>query len=238
MLQNTKAKKQTYSLRSLADFKGKILESHFEGTELLINNRELFVNFVGRFNAYNLLAVYGAAVSLGKDPEEVLVVLSSLHPVSGRFQTLQSPKGFTAISDYAHSPDALVNVLNTIQEVLNGRGQIITVVGCGGNRDKGKRPIMAKEASRLSDKLILTSDNPRMEDPEAIIQDMVAGLTPADKEHTLTITDRKMAIKTAVMLAQKGDIILVAGKGHENYQDIQGVKHHFDDREIVWELIK
>lgn len=238
MLQNTKAKKLTYSLRSLADFKGKILESHFEGTELLINNRELFVNFVGRFNAYNLLAVYGAAVSLGKDPEEVLVVLSSLHPVSGRFQTLQSPKGFTAIIDYAHTPDALVNVLNTIQEVLNGRGQIITVVGCGGNRDKGKRPIMAKEASRLSDKLILTSDNPRMEDPEAIIQDMVAGLTPADKEHTLTITDRKMAIKTAVMLAQKGDIILVAGKGHENYQDIQGVKHHFDDREIVWELIK
>lgn len=236
MLQNTKAKKLTYSLRSMADFKGKILESHMEGTELLINNRELFANFVGRFNAYNLLAVYGAAVSLGKEPEEVLVVLSSLHSVSGRFQTIQSPKGCTAIVDYAHTPDALVNVLNTIQEVLDGKGEIITVVGCGGNRDKGKRPIMAKEACRLSDKLILTSDNPRLEDPDAIIQDMIAGLTPADKERTLSITDRKMAIKTAVMLAQKGDIILVAGKGHENYQDIQGVKHHFDDREILMEL--
>lgn len=236
MLQNTKAKKLTYSLRSMADFKGKILESHMEGTELLINNRELFANFVGRFNAYNLLAVYGAAVSLGKEPEEVLVVLSSLHSVSGRFQTIQSPKGCTAIVDYAHTPDALVNVLSTIQEVLDGKGEIITVVGCGGNRDKGKRPIMAKEACRLSDKLILTSDNPRLEDPDAIIQDMIAGLTPADKERTLSITDRKMAIKTAVMLAQKGDIILVAGKGHENYQDIQGVKHHFDDREILMEL--
>lgn len=236
MLQNTAARKLTYSLRTLADFKGKILESHFEGTELLINNREVNVHFVGRFNAYNLLAVYGAAVSLGKEPEEVLVVLSTLHSVSGRFQTIRSPKGFTAIVDYAHTPDALVNVLNTIHEVLDGSGRVITVVGCGGNRDKGKRPIMAKEACRLSDQLILTSDNPRMEEPEAIIEDMVAGLTSADLEHTLCITDRAQAIKAAAMLAQKGDVILVAGKGHEDYQDVKGVKHHFDDREKLREI--
>lgn len=236
MLQNTAARKLTYSLRTLADFKGKILESHFEGTELLINNREVNVHFVGRFNAYNLLAVYGAAVSLGKDPEEVLVILSTLHSVSGRFQTIQSPAGFTAIVDYAHTPDALVNVLNAIHEVLDGNGRVITVVGCGGNRDKGKRPLMAKEACRLSDQLILTSDNPRMEEPDEIIKDMVAGLTPADMEHTLCITDRAQAIKTATMLAKKGDVILVAGKGHEDYQDVKGVKHHFDDREVLMDL--
>ncbi|MGM9760342.1 MAG: UDP-N-acetylmuramoyl-L-alanyl-D-glutamate--2,6-diaminopimelate ligase [Parabacteroides sp.] len=233
MQQNTRARKLTYSLRTLADFKGKILESHFEGTELLINNREVNVHFVGRFNAYNLLAVYGAAVTLGVEPEEALVILSTLHSVSGRFQTIQSPLGYTAIVDYAHTPDALVNVLNTIHEVLDGNGKVITVVGCGGNRDKGKRPIMAKESSRLSDQLILTSDNPRLEDPEAIIQDMVAGLNATDMEHTLCITDRKQAIKTATMLAKKGDVILIAGKGHEDYQDVQGVKHHFDDREVV-----
>ena len=185
MLQNTAAKKLTYSLRTLADFKGKILESHFEGTEMIINGREVVVHFVGRFNAYNLLAVYGAAVSLGKDPEETLIVLSTLHSVSGRFETIQSPKGYTAIVDYAHTPDALTNVLNGIDEVLNGRGRIITVVGAGGNRDKGKRPLMAKEAAKLSDQVILTSDNPRFEEPDDIINDMVAGLSKADEGRTL-----------------------------------------------------
>ena len=238
MLQNTAARKLTYSLRTLADFKGKILESHFEGTEMLVNGREVMTRFVGRFNAYNLLAVYGAAVSLGKDPEEVLVVLSDLHSVSGRFQTIQSPSGYTAIVDYAHTPDALTNVLNSIHEVLNGNGRVITVVGCGGNRDKGKRPIMAKEAAKLSDQLILTSDNPRFEKPDEIIKDMVAGLNAADMEHTLCITDRAQAIKTATMLARKGDVILVAGKGHEDYQEVKGVKHHFDDREQLKEIFK
>lgn len=234
MLQNTVAKKLTYSLRTLADFKGKIVESHFDGTEMTINNKEVSVQFVGRFNAYNLLAVYGAAVSLGKEPEEVLRILSTLHSVAGRFETIRSKKvGCTAIVDYAHTPDALTNVLNGIHEVLEGKGRVITVVGCGGNRDKGKRPMMAKEAFRLSDQLILTSDNPRFEEPDAIIQDMVAGLTPDDMQHTLCITDREQAIKTAVALAKKGDVILVAGKGHEDYQEIKGIKHHFDDREII-----
>ena len=236
MLQNTQAKKLTYSLRTVADFKGKILESHFEGTDLLINDKEVTVRFVGRFNAYNLLAVYGAAVSLGADPDEVLVALSAMHPVSGRFETIHSPEGFTAIVDYAHTPDALTNVLNSIHEVLEGKGRIITVVGAGGNRDKGKRPLMAKEAVRLSDQVILTSDNPRFEEPDAIIQDMVAGLTKADLERTLCITDRAQAIKTATMLAKQGDVILVAGKGHEDYQEVKGVKHHFDDREQLRKL--
>lgn len=237
MLQNTKAKKLTYSLRTLADFKGKILESHFDGTELLINNREVSVQFVGRFNAYNLLAVYGAAVALGKEPEEILITLSTLHSVAGRFETIRSPKGFTIIVDYAHTPDALINVLNGIHEVLDGNGKVITVVGCGGNRDKGKRPMMAKEAVRLSDQVILTSDNPRFEEPDSIIEDMVAGLSTADMDKTLCITDRKQAIKTAITLAQKGDVVLVAGKGHEDYQEVKGIKHHFDDRETVKLLI-
>lgn len=237
MLQNTKAKKLTYSLRTLADFKGKILESHFDGTELLINNREVSVQFVGRFNAYNLLAVYGAAVALGKEPEEILITLSTLHSVAGRFETIRSPKGFTVIVDYAHTPDALTNVLNGIYEVLDGNGKVITVVGCGGNRDKGKRPMMAKEAVRLSDQVILTSDNPRFEEPDSIIEDMVAGLSTADMDKTLCITDRKQAIKTAITLAQKGDVVLVAGKGHEDYQEVKGIKHHFDDRETVRLLI-
>ena len=236
MLQNTQAKKLTYSLRTVADFKGKILESHFEGTDMLINDKEVTVRFVGRFNAYNLLAVYGAAVSLGADPDEVLVALSAMHPVAGRFETIHSPEGFTAIVDYAHTPDALTNVLNSIHEVLEGKGRIITVVGAGGNRDKGKRPLMAKEAARLSDQVILTSDNPRFEEPDAIIQDMVAGLTKADLERTLCITDRAQAIKTATMLAKRGDVILVAGKGHEDYQEVKGVKHHFDDREQLRKL--
>ena len=233
MLQNTAATKRTYSLQTVADFKGKILETHFEGTELLINDREVAVHFVGRFNASNLLAVYGTAVSLGQDPETVLVVLSDLRPVTGRFETLSSPLGYTAIVDYAHTPDALTNVLNSIHDVLRGNGRVITVVGAGGNRDKGKRPLMAKEAAKHSDQLILTSDNPRFEDPDAIIEEMLAGLSPVDSEHTLCITDRKQAIKTAVCLAKKGDVILVAGKGHEDYQEINGIKHHFDDREIL-----
>lgn len=237
MLQNTKAKKLTYSLRTLADFKEKILESHFDGTELLINNREVSVQFVGRFNAYNLLAVYGAAVALGKEPEEILITLSTLYSVAGRFETIRSPKGFTVIVDYAHTPDALTNVLNGIHEVLDGNGKVITVVGCGGNRDKGKRPMMAKEAVRLSDQVILTSDNPRFEEPDSIIEDMVAGLSTADMDKTLCITDRKQAIKTAITLAQKGDVVLVAGKGHEDYQEVKGIKHHFDDRETVKLLI-
>ena len=236
MLQNTSATKLTYSLRTLADVKGRILESHFEGTLLTINDKEVMVHFVGRFNAYNLLAVYGAAVALGKEPEEVLVVLSTLHSVSGRFETIQSPLGYTAIVDYAHTPDALTNVLNGILEVLDSRGRILTVVGAGGNRDKGKRPIMAKEAAKSSDQVILTSDNPRFEEPEDIIQDMVAGLNKEELQRTICITDRSQAIKTAALLAKKGDVILIAGKGHEDYQDVKGVKHHFDDREIVREL--
>ncbi|MDR0843761.1 MAG: UDP-N-acetylmuramoyl-L-alanyl-D-glutamate--2,6-diaminopimelate ligase [Tannerella sp.] len=233
MLQNTAARKLTYSLQTLADFKGKILESHFEGTELAINRKEVNVHFVGRFNAYNLLAVYGAAIALGKEPEEILIALSALHPVAGRFETIHSPAGYTAIVDYAHTPDALTNVLNGIHEVLSGNGRIITVVGAGGNRDRGKRPLMAKEACKLSDQLILTSDNPRFEEPDEIIRDMVAGLNNSDLERTLCITDRTQAIKTATLLAKKGDVILIAGKGHEDYQDVKGVKHHFDDRETV-----
>jgi len=236
MLQNTKAKKLTYSLQTLADFKGKILESHFNGTDMLINGKEVSVQFVGRFNAYNLLAVYGASVTLGVEPDDALRILSTLHSVAGRFQHIPSPLGYTAIVDYAHTPDALVNVLNTIHEILNKKGRVITVVGCGGNRDKGKRPIMAKESSRLSDQLILTSDNPRFEEPDDILKDMIAGLTSEDMRHTLCITDRTQAIRTATTIAQKGDVILVAGKGHEDYQEIKGVKHHFDDREILREI--
>ncbi len=236
MLQNTAARKLTYSLRTLADFKGKILESHFDGTDLTINDREVMVHFVGKFNAYNLLAVYGATVSLGVDPEEALIILSTLHSVSGRFETIPSPLGYTAIVDYAHTPDALTNVLNGIHEVLQGNGKIITVVGAGGNRDKGKRPLMAQEAVRLSDQVILTSDNPRFEEPDEIIRDMAAGLSPADMNRTLMITDRTQAIRTATMLAQKGDVILVAGKGHEDYQEVKGIKYHFDDREKLKEI--
>ena len=238
MLQNTAACKLAYSLQTIADFKGKIVESHFEGTELIINGRELNVRFVGRFNAYNLLAVYGAAIALGKNPEEVCIALSALHPVSGRFETIRSPQGFTAIVDYAHTPDALTNVLNSIHDVLNRKGRIITVVGAGGNRDKGKRPLMAKEAHRLSDMVILTSDNPRFEDPDAIIQDMLAGLNAKEQTETLCISDRAQAIKAAIHFAKKGDVILIAGKGHEDYQEIKGVKYRFDDRETVKDIFK
>lgn len=238
MTQNTRAKVYTYSLRSLSDFKGKLLESHFEGMILDFNNRELSVQFIGKFNASNLLAVFGAAVLLGKKEEDVLVALSTLRPVSGRFETVRSPEGYTAIVDYAHTPDALVNVLNAIHGVVEGKGQIITVCGAGGNRDKGKRPLMAKEAAKLSDRVIITSDNPRFEEPQDIINDMLAGLDKDDMRKTISIVDRREAIKTACMLAQPGDVILVAGKGHENYQDVKGVKHHFDDKEVLSEIMK
>ena len=236
MTQNTKAKIQTYSLRSLSDFKGKVLEDGFEGMLLDINNIEVFVQFIGRFNAYNLLAVYGAACLLGKKPEDVLLALSTLLPVSGRFDSLRSSKGQTAIIDYAHTPDALVNVLETIHEVLNGKGKVITVVGAGGNRDKGKRPIMAQEAVKQSDKVIITSDNPRFEEPQDIINDMLAGLSKEDLKKVISIVDRKEAIRTACMLAQVNDVVLVAGKGHENYQEIKGIKYHFDDKEIIKDI--
>ena len=238
MLQNTAATKKAYSLMKDADFKCKVIESRLNSTLLQINNRGVEVLFTGKFNAYNLLAVYGAMYLLGFDPEDILIKMSMLVPVAGRFQTFESPKGYTAIIDYAHTPDALVNVLNSIHDVINGNGKVITVVGCGGNRDKGKRPIMAKEAAKLSDKVILTSDNPRFEDPNEIIADMVAGLDVTDKAKTIRITDRKEAIRTAAALAEKGDVILIAGKGHEDYQEICGVKHHFDDKEIVMEIFK
>ncbi len=238
MLQNTKSKKFTYSLRSLADFKGKVLESHVEGMLLDINNHEVAVHFIGKFNASNLLAVFGASVLLGKNEEDVLVAMSTLYPVAGRLDTIHSSNGITGVVDYAHTPDALVNVLSSLQEVMNGKGHIITVVGAGGNRDKGKRPIMAKEAVKGSDRVIITSDNPRFEEPQDIINDMLAGLDAKDMEKTLSIADRKEAIRTACMLAQKGDVVLVAGKGHEDYQEIKGVKHHFDDREVLREIFK
>ncbi|MBQ3858655.1 MAG: UDP-N-acetylmuramoyl-L-alanyl-D-glutamate--2,6-diaminopimelate ligase [Prevotella sp.] len=236
MVQNTKATVKTYSIRTLADFSAKILECHFDGMELEVNGKEVNVQFIGKFNVSNLLAVYGAAVMLGKDPEDVLVALSALHSVNGRLQPFHSPNGYTAIVDYAHTPDALENVLNAIHEVLNGKGHVITVCGAGGNRDKGKRPLMAQEAVKQSDKVIITSDNPRFEEPQDIINDMLAGLDNKQMKKVISIVDRKEGIRTACMLAQKGDVILIAGKGHENYQDIKGVKHHFDDKEVLQEI--
>ncbi|MBR1526384.1 MAG: UDP-N-acetylmuramoyl-L-alanyl-D-glutamate--2,6-diaminopimelate ligase [Prevotella sp.] len=236
MVQNTKANVKTYSTRQIADFRARLLECHFEGMYLEIDGREVGVQFIGKFNVSNLLAVYGTAVCLGKKLEDILVVMSTLKSVSGRLQPVNSPSGITAIVDYAHTPDALSNVLNAIHEVLNGRGKVITVCGAGGNRDKGKRPIMAQEAARQSDKVILTSDNPRFEDPQEIINEMLEGLSAQQRKKTLSIVDRKEAIRTAIMLAEKGDVILIAGKGHEDYQEIAGVKHHFDDREIVEEI--
>ena len=236
MVQNTKAQVKTYSIRSMADFKAKIIECHFEGMYLDINGKEVGVQFIGKFNVSNLLAVYGAAIMLGKKPEDILVILSTLKSVSGRLEPIHSPEGYTAIVDYAHTPDALENVLNTINEVLNGKGKVITVCGAGGNRDKGKRPIMAQTAAKLSDKVIITSDNPRFEEPQDIINDMLAGLDNKQMKKVVSIVDRKEAIRTACMMAEKGDVILMAGKGHEDYQEIKGVKHHFDDREIVREI--
>ena len=237
MVQNTKAQVKTYSIRSMADFKAKIIECHFEGMYLDINGKEVGVQFIGKFNVSNLLAVYGAAIMLGKKPEDILVILSTLKSVSGRLEPIRSPEGYTAIVDYAHTPDALENVLNTINEVLNGKGKVITVCGAGGNRDKGKRPIMAQTAAKLSDKVIITSDNPRFEEPQDIINDMLAGLDNKQMKKVVSIVDRKEAIRTASMMAEKGDVILIAGKGHEDYQEIKGVKHHFDDREVVREIL-
>lgn len=233
MVQNCKAQVRTYSTRSMADYKGRIVEESIEGMLLDINGSEVSVPFVGRFNVSNLLGVYGAAVMLGEDASEVLRVLSTLRPVNGRFEAIRSPKGCSAVIDYAHTPDALENVLTAIQEIVNGKGQIITVCGAGGNRDKGKRPLMAQEAVKRSDRVIITSDNPRFERPEDIIADMLAGLDEAGRAKTLAITDRREAIRTAAALAQTGDVILIAGKGHEPYQEIEGIKHHFDDHEEV-----
>ena len=238
MVQNTKARVKTYSIRSMADFKAKIIECHFEGMYLDINGKEVGVQFIGKFNVSNLLAVYGAAVMLGKQPEDILVILSTLKSVSGRLEPIHSPEGYTAIVDYAHTPDALENVLNTINEVLNGKGKVITVCGAGGNRDKGKRPIMAQTAAKLSDKVIITSDNPRFEEPQDIINDMLAGLDNKQMKKVVSIVDRKEAIRTASMMAEKGDVILIAGKGHEDYQEIKGVKHHFDDKEVVRDIFQ
>ena len=236
MVQNTKATIKTYSTRQMADFRARIIEMHFAGMYLDIDGHEVGVQFIGKFNVSNLLAVYAAARMLGMQPEDILVAMSTLHSVSGRLEPIQSPDGFTAIVDYAHTPDALENVLNAIHEVLNGKGKVITVCGAGGNRDKGKRPLMAQEAARQSDRVIITSDNPRFEDPQDIINDMIAGLNKEQMKKVITIVDRKEAIKTACMMAQKGDVILVAGKGHENYQEIKGVKHHFDDKEVLHEI--
>ena len=236
MVQNTKAQVKTYSTRTMADFKAKIIECHFEGMYLDINGKEVGVQFIGKFNVSNLLAVYGAAVMLGKKPEDILVILSTLKSVNGRLEPIRSPEGYTAIVDYAHTPDALENVLNAIHEVLDGKGKVITVCGAGGNRDKGKRPLMAQEAVKQSDRVIITSDNPRFEEPQDIINDMLAGLDARQMKKVISIVDRREAIRTACMMAEKGDVILIAGKGHEDYQEIQGVKHHFDDKEVVREI--
>lgn len=245
MTQNTRAKVFTYSVQSMADHRGKILEEGFDGMLLSIDNQEVFVPLVGRFNVSNLLCIYSTALCLGFDKMEVLRILSVLKPVNGRFETIHSPKGWTAIIDYAHTPDAVENVISTINEILNSQkptanGQkpkLITIVGCGGNRDKGKRPMMAQIAKRGSGQLILTSDNPRDEEPRDILNNMIAGLTKDELHSTLVIEDRAAAIQTACTLAQNGDVILVAGKGHEDYQIIKGVKHHFDDHEQVRKYI-
>ena len=236
MVQNCRADIKKYSTRTICDYKARILETHLDGMLLEFNNREFNTLLTGRFNVSNLLAIYGAAVELGKEPDEILRVLSTLKPVSGRFEALHSNEGYSAIVDYAHTPDAIKNVLGTVNEVLRGRGNVITVVGAGGNRDKGKRPIMAQEAVKASSKVIITSDNPRFEEPQDIINDMLEGLTPEQKKKVISIVDRKEAIRTACALAQKGDVVVVAGKGHENYQDIKGVKHHFDDKEVINEI--
>ncbi|WP_282037663.1 UDP-N-acetylmuramoyl-L-alanyl-D-glutamate--2,6-diaminopimelate ligase [Saccharicrinis aurantiacus] len=238
MMQNCKAQVKTYSIRAMADFKAKIIESMIEGMQLQINNKELWTPFVGKFNAQNLLAVYGVALSLNQEEDEVLLAISKLNAVDGRFQTIRSNNGITAVVDYAHTPDALINVVETINQIRNTEQYLITVVGAGGDRDATKRPEMAKAAVSGSDKVVLTSDNPRSEDPQAIINDMMKGVDGADGLRVLSIADRKEAIKTACILAKPGDIILVAGKGHEDYQEINGVKYPFDDREIIKEIFE
>lgn len=238
MLQNTVAKKLTYALKSYADYRAQILESQLSGLLLKVNDNEVWVKLIGTFNAYNVLAIYGTAVELGIDSLEALRLLSDLESVSGRFQYIVSDGGITAVVDYAHTPDALENVLKTINDIRTKNEQLITVVGCGGNRDKTKRPIMAKIASDLSDKAVLTSDNPRNEDPEVILDEMEQGVEPQNYKKMLRITDRKQAIKTACQLAQPKDIILIAGKGHETYQEINGIRHHFDDMETIKEILE
>jgi UDP-N-acetylmuramoyl-L-alanyl-D-glutamate--2,6-diaminopimelate ligase len=236
MLQNTTAQKFTYSSKSLADFRVKVLESHFDGMLININGSEVWTHFVGNFNAYNLLAVYGTAISLEADKEEVLRIMSLLKPVDGRFEIFRSPMGVFAVVDYAHTPDAIKNVLSSINEVRTGNETLFIIVGAGGDRDRTKRPEMAFEAISASDRVILTSDNPRSEDPEAIIAEMLKGIPAEKHSKVISITNRKEAIHTACMMAKPGDIILIAGKGHENYQEIKGIKYHFDDREIVSEI--
>jgi len=238
MVQNTKAKKLTYSLKSYSDYKAYVLENQFMGLLLKIDNQEVYTRLIGHFNAYNLLAIYATAVELGLEKQEALTLLSQLESVSGRFQFVISKSQITAIVDYAHTPDALENVLNTISDIRTRNEQLITVVGCGGNRDKAKRPIMAHIASSMSDKAIFTSDNPRTENPETIITEMEKGVEPQNYKKTLSILDRKQAIKTACQLAESGDIILIAGKGHETYQEIKGVRHDFDDMQVVTELLE
>ncbi|WP_291135707.1 UDP-N-acetylmuramoyl-L-alanyl-D-glutamate--2,6-diaminopimelate ligase [Flavobacterium sp. UBA7663] len=238
MLQNTKAKKLTYALKSYADYKAQILENQLSGLLLKINDNEVWVKLIGSFNAYNLLAIYGVAVELGIEKVEALRLLSELESVSGRFQFIVSDSKITAIVDYAHTPDALENVLKTIEDIRTKNEQLITVVGCGGDRDKTKRPIMAHIASSMSDKAIFTSDNPRTENPETIIEEMEKGVEPQNFKKTVSILDRKQAIKTACQLANPNDIILIAGKGHETYQEINGVRHDFDDLQIVTELLQ
>ncbi len=238
MLQNTKARKVTYALKSYADYKAIILENQLSGLLLKINGNDVWVKLIGTFNAYNLVAIYGVAVELGMESLEAMRLLSELESVSGRFQYIVSHEKVTAIVDYAHTPDALENVLNTINDIRTKNEQLITVVGCGGDRDKTKRPIMAQIASDLSDKIIITSDNPRSENPQTIIAEMETGIAAQNFKKTLSIQDRKQAIKTACQFAKSGDIILIAGKGHENYQEIEGVKHHFDDMEVVKEFLK
>ncbi len=238
MLQNTFARKLTYALKSYADYKAQILENQLSGLLLKINESEVWVRLIGTFNAYNLLAIYGTAVELGLDKLEVLRLLSELESVSGRFQFIVSNDKITAIVDYAHTPDALENVLNTINDIRTKNEQLITVLGCGGDRDKTKRPVMAHIASSMSNKVIITSDNPRTEDPIDIIADMEKGVEPQNQKRTLSIVDRKQAIKTACQLAGPNDIILIAGKGHETYQEVNGIRHDFDDMKIVKELLE
>lgn len=235
MVQNCKARQVTFSTRSMADYRCNVIESHFDGMLLHMDSNDVWTHFVGKFNASNLLAVYATAIELGQHREEVLPIISQLTPVSGRFDAIRSPDGKLAVVDYAHTPDALKNVLAAISEIRSGYEKVITVVGAGGDRDKTKRPQMAKEALLGSDLIILTSDNPRTEDPEAIIRDMEAGVKNAGRK-VLSITNRREAIKAAINIALPGDIILIAGKGHENYQEVQGVKHHFDDKEVVKEF--
>ena len=238
ILQNTRAGRYTYALQNMADFKARLIENDFNGMLLNLDGEEAWFKLVGNFNAYNLLAVYGAAYLLGKTKHDIITRLSSLSSVKGRFESLRSDKGVIAIVDYAHTPDALANVLKTINEVRTGNEQLITIVGCGGNRDAAKRPVMAEVASNQSSKVILTSDNPRFEDPETILDEMMKGVPALHFKKTLRITDRREAIKTAVSIAAKGDIILLAGKGHENYQDIKGLKHHFDDKEVLLDMFQ